>query len=339
MLSARKARIGPLARFGGWLLLALLAGACAEGPPPEASAAADTETVSNRGADTANWWGALPRPEWAAFPRVPSASDWFEVYEVGPGVLAIHEPGQFEEVNSYLIIGAERALLFDSGLGIGNIRRVVDELTELPVVLLNSHSHYDHIGGNHLFTTIYGPDDPYTAERSAGVEHERVKGMVAPAWIWKPLPPGFDADAYRIEPYEITEFVGEGSVIDLGGRRLEVLMTPGHAPDALCLLLREERLLFTGDTFYPAPLYTHIPGGSFDDYVASAERLAALEPLVDYLFPGHNVGRVASSYLGAMAAAFDTISAGRGEYVETDGNRQYAFDGFSIIVAPPSAAP
>lgn len=84
---------------------------------------------------------------------------------VQPDVLAIYEPGQFEEVISYLIIGDQRALLFDTGLGIGNIRSVVDPLTELPVLVLNSHSHYDHIGGNHLFERIYGPDYPYALTR------------------------------------------------------------------------------------------------------------------------------------------------------------------------------
>jgi glyoxylase-like metal-dependent hydrolase (beta-lactamase superfamily II) len=290
-------------------------------------------TVNNRGAGKEKWWDALPRPEWAAFERHDDGAGWFEVYRVKPGVLAIYEPGQFEEVISYLVLGTERALLFDTGLGIGDIRAAVSQLTELPVVVLNSHSHYDHIGGNYQFDWIYGPDDPYTRSRMNGLEHEQVKEAVAPGWIWKELPEGFDPASFATRPYQIDELVGEGSVIDLGGRSLEVLMTPGHAPDSLCLLDRDNRLLFTGDTYYPAPLYTHIDGADFRAYRHSAHRLAALAPLIEYLLPGHNLGLVGSEYLVRMAGAFDAVVADAADYVMTDGNREYRFEEFSIIVA------
>jgi glyoxylase-like metal-dependent hydrolase (beta-lactamase superfamily II) len=296
------------------------------------------EGVSNRGADTEDWWDALPRPEWAAFERLDDEEGWFEVYRVWPDVLAIYEPGQFEEVVSYLILGTERALLFDTGLGIGDMGALIDRLTDLPVVVLNSHSHYDHIGGNHQFDFIYGPDHPYTRTRMAGLDHDQVKQAVSPGWIWKPLPAGFDPAAYANPGYEIDEFVGEGSRIDLGGRVLEVLLTPGHAPDSLCLLDREQHLLFTGDTFYPAPLYTHIPGSSFEDYRASAHRLAAMAPLVNRILPGHNQGLLGGEYLIRMAEAFDRIAAGTEGFVATDGNRQYRFEGFSIIVSGETAS-
>lgn len=287
--------------------------------------------VQNRGSNKAEWWDALPRKEWAEFERIESPANWFEVYRVHDDVLAIYEPGQFEEVISYLILGKERALLFDTGLGIGDIRSVVVPLTELPIVVLNSHSHYDHIGGNHQFEWIYGPDSAYTRARMTGLDHDQVADAVSPGWIWKALPEGFDASTYAIEPYEIDEYVGEGTLLELGGRTLEVILTPGHAPDSLCLLDRQNRLLFTGDTFYPAPLYTHIAGADFEDYRNSAHRLAALAPLVRHLLPGHNVGRVGSEYLIRMAEAFDAIAAGEGEYVETDGNREYGFEKFSIL--------
>ncbi len=320
------------------LILAALSG-CERSAPPTSSAeprVADNQQVENRGADKDRWWEALPRPAWSRFERVRLDADqgWFEVYRVAPGVTAIYEPGQFEEVISYLIAGSERALLFDTGLGIGDIRAVVEALTELPITVINSHTHYDHIGGNHQFEHVLATDTDYSAARSGGLGHDQVAEFVGEGWIWKPTPPGFDRATYRSRPFAIGATVAGGEQIELGGRTLEVLLTPGHAPDSLCLLDRANRLLFTGDTFYPAPLYTHLEGSDLNDYAASARRLGGLAGAVDQVLPAHNEPVVGPEYLTRMADAFDTIVSGEGEFIVTDGNREYRFEGFSVIVDP-----
>src|SRR6202451_1546569 len=92
-----------------------------------------------------DWCRQLPRPQYTNLDRVSSPDPWFEVYKVTPGVFAIYEPHQFEETISFLILGEKRALLFDTGMGISNIRKVTEELTKLPVDVLNSHTHNDHV--------------------------------------------------------------------------------------------------------------------------------------------------------------------------------------------------
>lgn len=309
--------------------------ACNPDSAPESAPAADANTdggIQNRGSVTSNWWDALPRPEWSQYERVALEDDWFEVYRIIDGVFAIYEPGQFEEVISFLITGQHGALLFDTGLGIGNIRGVVDQLTDLDIVVLNSHTHYDHIGGNYQFETIYAMDTEFTRRRALGVPHERMAEFVGEGWIWKPLPNGFVRDEYHSHPFAISKFIAEGDVIDVGGRRLEILETPGHAPDSICLIDRENRILFTGDTFYLAPLYTHVDGSDFEDYARSAARLAGLAGEIDIAVTSHNVPIVNGSYMIALGIAFEQIRAGTVEYVVTDGNREYPFDGFSVIV-------
>jgi glyoxylase-like metal-dependent hydrolase (beta-lactamase superfamily II) len=302
-------------------------------PATAEPAVADNEQVQNRGADKDNWWDTLPRPEWSAFEKIEQSEDWFEVYRIDDDIFAIYEPGQFEEVISFLIVGEDFALMFDTGLGIGNIRRVVDQLTDKDIVVLNSHTHYDHIGGNHLFDTVYGTRLDYTAQRSMGSPPEAVAGFLRDGWVWKTLPADFDATMYRSQPFDIDQYVEEGDQIDIGGRVLEILFTPGHAPDSICLLDRENRLLFTGDTFYLAPLYTHLPGSSFDDYARTAGRLAELADDIDAAITSHNVPKVDSAYMSALGQAFADIEAGRASDVTiSDGNREYHFDGFSIIV-------
>ncbi len=295
----------------------------------------DNALVQNRGASKDNWWDALPRPAWSEFPRISSSQDWFEVYEIRPGLFAIYEPGQFEEVISYLVVGTEKALLFDSGLGIGDMRAVVSELTKLEPFLVNSHTHYDHVGGNHQFAAVYGTETEYTRKNAKGRKHEEVAEFVGEGWIWMKTPDGFDRERYESKPFEIAKTIADGEVIDLGGRRLEVLLTPGHAPDALCLFDRENRLLLTGDTFYPAALYTHLPGSDFDLYRQTAHRLAELREDVDFVLPAHNEPVVSSEFLVRMRDAFEAIAASKAPFVLTDGNREYAFDGFSVLTRDP----
>jgi glyoxylase-like metal-dependent hydrolase (beta-lactamase superfamily II)/membrane-bound inhibitor of C-type lysozyme len=306
----------------------------AHGGSEEASTRpAGNEQVQNRGAGKDNWWDKLPRPEWSAYERIDQDQDWFEVYRIADGVFAIYEPGQFEEVISFLVTGDDRALLFDTGLGIGDMRRVVEQLTDLDIVVLNSHTHYDHIGGNHQFETIYARDTEYTRGRAAGSQPDAVAEFLKEGWVWKPLPAGFVVEDFRSRPFTISRFVDEGDVIDLGGRKLEILGTPGHAPDAICLIDRDNRLLLTGDSFYLAPLYTHLEGSDFLDYATTAARLAGLADDIDAALTSHNVPLVAPHYMTALGDAFAAIKQGTAhDYVMADGFREYRFDGFSVIV-------
>jgi mRNA-degrading endonuclease YafQ of YafQ-DinJ toxin-antitoxin module len=102
----------------------------------------------------ADWCDQPLRSQFLDMKQLVVSGDWFKVYEVGEGVYAIAEPYNYQEVISYLIIGSQKALLFDSGMGMSSISETVKELTNLPVTVLNSHTHYDHIGGNSEFETI-----------------------------------------------------------------------------------------------------------------------------------------------------------------------------------------
>lgn len=298
--------------------------ACGTAPPPGA--------IENRGADTSGWWTDLPRASWGAFERVEQDQPWFEVYDVGHDVFAIYEPSQWEEVISYLIVGRDRALLFDSGLGVASMARLASTLTDLPLVVVNSHSHYDHVGGNYEFDAVFAWVNGYSRPRAAGQPHDAVAEYVSPAWARAPLPPGFRRDAYRIRPWRHAASLADGERVDLGGRVLTVLRTPGHSPDSICLLDADNGLLFTGDTFYPAPLYAHLPGADPAAYRRSAARLASLADTVSTLYPGHNETGLPARHLVALRDAFDAIDAGTVDAVRTDGAREYSFGVFSIIL-------
>ena len=107
--------------------------------------------------------------------------------QVAPSVFAIYEPHQSEETISYLIVGDNRAMLFDTGMGISDIRKVTAELTRLPIVVLNSHTHDDHVGNNWQFETIYGMDTDFTRENARG-SREDAQAEIAPDQICGHLP-------------------------------------------------------------------------------------------------------------------------------------------------------
>ncbi len=277
------------------------------------------------------WCRNLPRPAYKKLERVSLPEAWFEVYKVAPGVFAIYEPHQWEEVISYLILGEKRALLFDTGMGIGDIKKVVDALTTLPVSVLNSHTHNDHVGGNWEFSDIYGMNTDFTRMNAKGSTAD-AQAEIVPGAICGPLPAGFDPKSYATRPFRIKGWLHDGDVFDLGGRTLLVLATPGHTPDAISLLDRKNGLLFTGDTFYPGPIFLYRPETEMDAYVASVKRLAALAPHLHLLLTAHNIPVAEPSVLRRVVSAIQAVRAGKVAPVAKDGKKEYRFEGFSFLM-------
>jgi glyoxylase-like metal-dependent hydrolase (beta-lactamase superfamily II) len=277
------------------------------------------------------WCRNLPRPAYSKLERVPTADAWFEVYKIRPGIFAIYEPHQLEEVISYLIVGTDKALLFDTGMGISDIQAVVIGLTKLPVSVVNSHTHNDHVGDNWRFGDIYGMDTDFTRINARGSK-EDAQAELAPDEICGALPAGFDAKAYATKPFYITHWLHDGDEIDLGGRTLKVIGTPGHTPDAIALLDETNSLLFTGDSFYLGPIYLYRRETDLDAYVASMQKLALLAPHLQLLLPSHNVPVAEPSYLPKVVTAMQQVRRGEVKPVTKDGKHEYMFGGFSFLM-------
>ena len=282
--------------------------------------------------EPARWCDLLPRPAYRALERVPAPGDWFQVYRVDEGVFALYEPLQAQEAISYLILGSKRALLFDTGMGIGRIADVVKALTALPVTVLNSHTHFDHVGGNAEFDRILALASDYTRANTRGFAHEVVAGEVAGSSLCAGLPPGFEASSYRTRPWHPGTFVRDGYEVDLGGRQLQVLHVPGHTPDAVALLDRPHGLLFTGDTFYEGPVWLTAPETDFQAYARSVDRLAALAPSLRKLLPAHNAAVADPKRLIQLREAVRRVQSGVATPVDRGNDQvEFLFEGFSIL--------
>jgi hydroxyacylglutathione hydrolase len=194
---------------------------------------------------------------------------WFEDYyvvgDMGEGAFAIGEPLYGQCNFSYLIVGTQRALLFDTGPGVRDITPVVRALTSLPVEVLPSHLHFDHTGNLPRFDDIALPDLPQLRSQI----HD---GMFA-LGFYQSL--GF-VEGFKRLPFRVSHWLTPGSTIDLGERRLQLISVPGHTPESVVLFDLSANRLYAGDFIYPSDIYAFLPGADLADYAASARRVAAI---------------------------------------------------------------
>ena len=284
-----------------------------------------------------DWCKPLPRPEYRALLRIPVTDPWFEVYKVAPEVFAIYEPHQAEETISYLIVGTKQAILFDTGMGIGNIQKVTAQLTKHPIVVLNSHTHDDHVGGNWQFNYIFGMDTTFTRTNAKGSRAD-AQAEIAPGQICGALPATFNPKTYTTKRWHISLFVHDGFIVNLGGgRKLQVIAVPGHTPDSIALIDRANGLLFTGDTYYPAPIWLYRPETNLDEYVVSVKRLAALAPRVKLVLGAHNIPVAEADVLPRLVEAIQAVRTGKGDVKSAGaGKAIHTLNGFKFLLAEPT---
>jgi len=286
-------------------------------------------------AQVPDWCRTLPRPAYKKLQRIKTADPWFEVYRVRPGVFAIYEPHQSEEVISYLIVGSSKALLFDTGMGISDIKKLTASFTQLPVSVVNSHTHNDHVGDNWRFGDVYGMDTDFTRLSTKG-SREDAQAEIVPGEICGDLPKNFNAALYATRSFHITHWLHDGDMIDLGGRTIQIVATPGHTPDAISLLDEKNGLLFTGDTYYPGPIFLYRPETDLDAYEGSLQKMIGLlskdhAPKLKLLLPAHNVPVAYPKDLRRVLAAFREVRAGKVKSSPRGEKKEYKFAGFSFF--------
>ena len=211
-------------------------------------------------------------------------SDWFTLDTIDKDTFILSEYRHWEETHCYLLCGTDRALLIDTGLGICDISREVEKLTSLPVTAAATHVHWDHLGGHQYYPDFYAHEAELDwLNGKFPLSRETVREMVLDRCD---PPEDFDIERYEMFQGTPTRVLRDGDVIDLGGRRLEVLHTPGHSPGHMCFFERERGYLFTGDLVYKDVLFAYYPSTDPAAYLTSMERVAALP--VKRVFPAHH---------------------------------------------------
>lgn len=230
-------------------------------------------------------------------------SNWFTIDELDRETYIISEYRHWEETHSYLLIGTERSLLIDTGLGISNIYEAVIKRTDKPITAVATHIHWDHIGGHKYFPDFYA----HSAELDwlngkFPLSLETIKQMVVERCD---LPTGFNIDGYTFFQGMPTKVLTDHDIIEIGARKIEVLHTPGHSPGHLCFWDQERGYLFTGDLVYKGTLFAYYPSTDPVQYLASLEKVAALP--VKRVLPAHHSLDIQPEILARMRDAFQQL--------------------------------
>ncbi len=223
------------------------------------------------------WWRARTGAK-----KLEDAASWFKVRQVADGVWRIDDHGGD---NVYLVAGSEKALLIDTGTGTGDLAACVRQITPLSLTVVNTHGHPDHMGGNFQFGTV----------RAHPADFEMI--------------PRFSNRESRAVALERLVPVKAGHVFDLGGRRLEVVETPGHTKGSICLLDAAHKQLFTGDNDNSLVwlfLQDCLP---IEAYLATLQSLQKRGTEFETILPGHGEP-IDRAFIGEQIACAENILSG-----------------------------
>lgn len=210
-------------------------------------------------------WNELVRP------------DGIVVEPLGSGIFRFSELAliQQERSNFYLVQGAERSCLIDGGWGLCSDLHDHFPAGTTTLVAVGTHSHYDHIGYLNIAKHRLGHRAEAHIFREPGV----VATQAWPFLVDRPCLAGggcIDVETIKQNSCPLTGFLDDGEEVDLGGRVLHVLHTPGHSPGSISLFDDLSGTLFCGDILLEGDIYDDIPGADRKALLGSHQRLASL---------------------------------------------------------------
>lgn len=196
-------------------------------------------------------------------------------------------------VYSYLLIGTEKALLIDTAYGEGNLREFVEEITDKPVTVVNTHGHFDHTGGNPWWAEVYA------SKNAIPVMKKAFSPQMQEAFSQKTYP------NYKVNVVE------NNFQFNLGNRTVDVIEIPAHSDSSIALLDKESRLLFSGDELEAGQvlMFGNDPH-EFQHHLANMQKLKQISDNFDYIMPAHNGSPISKKYIDDFIELDKQIMAG-----------------------------
>ena len=237
----------------------------------------------------------------------------YGVKEIASKVWLISDNG----VNLYLIEGEKKALLIDTGWGIGNLSELVSNITSLPLTVINTHGHIDHTSGNNQFNDVYIHDnDMSLIER---YDDSEARTIALKRLSTYELPEDFSEKSWINAKMSIVVGLNDQKTIDLGERIIDIIEVPGHTPGSICLYDRNEMLLFTGDTASAATIILIFKEStSVERYLQSLKKLVGISYKVANVLPAHGNTLLKSRILLEISSLAEKIVSGEVKGIEQE---------------------
>ena len=210
---------------------------------------------------------------------------------IRPGTWYIH--GRPDSSVTYLVIGDTKALVIDPGQNRNNIRNYIETITDKPLVVCNTHGHFDHTGSNGQFKNC-----PIIMSEYAVGDCKRMFPRVNPS--------DYDIDYNPVG-------VKNGHVIDLGGRKIEAIWIPCHSAGSFGWLDHRESILFSGDELESGQVLIggkRNPDACVERYRDNLLRLKKRSDKIDLICPSHNGAPMDSSVIDLFIENCEMILAG-----------------------------
>lgn len=248
---------------------------------------------------------------------------YYRSQPVSVHVLWIESPSK---ENLYLVIGRQRAILIDAGLGVGHLRAFVENLTSLPLTVLLTHGHIDHAPGATEFGKVYlnsADQALYRSQCSLADRQGYLKGNLRDRY--EELTAGSFVEA---DPNKDFAELTDGMIFDLGEVHVQAVAFPGHTAGSTAFLVEEDRLLITGDccnnfTFLFGP--EAAPVEAYRETVVQVR--GRLTGRYDRIFVSHHGPELPVTLLDEMIELCDQVLAG-----DTD-DVPFSFMGMEATIA------
>lgn len=215
----------------------------------------------------------------------------------------------------YLLIGEEKALLIDTGTGEGNIRKFVETITDKTIMVVNTHGHFDHTGGNFWWPEAWMKQESVDCARTAFDDY-------GPEW-----------KAEKDYPDYAINILEDGQIVDLGGREVEVIAIGAHNEGSLAFLDRKTKSIFVGDEMESGQVLLFVRNENIPLaevaalHKANMEKIKAFRSEYDLIWPSHNgAPLVPDRYLEDFIALDEELIAGTAQVAENTGGLGFPTD-------------
>ncbi|MEM7117015.1 MAG: MBL fold metallo-hydrolase [Chloroflexota bacterium] len=213
---------------------------------------------------------------------------WFKATELAHKIWRIDETyvNISERGMMYFVQGRDRDLLVDGGYGLVSVRQHLPLVDSERTVFVATHIHFDHIGAAWEFANRWAHEIAGSILANPTQANTQILPYLEGLAPFDTVPPTWtSAENYHIKPAPPTRLLADGDVIDLGDRQFEVIHTPGHSPDSICLWEAETGVLISADILYDGTILDELAGSHIPDVLRSHERLAQLP--IRIVHPGH----------------------------------------------------